>query len=245
MRLSSALSTILATSLTWNFALSIQAIANPDSDNSINQIENLVNSLEPISIKQSKAIPLLASIKELQVSQPSTLIEEPSPEADLGEIAQETDSPEETPPTTPNNQSESQPESRVLVAEVNVTGVDEELKEIIYDTIETKPGRTTTRSQLQEDINAIYAVGFFQNVEVIPEDTPLGVRITFAVAANPILNEVTIQTIPPDIQQQVLPPETVTEIFSSGYGELLNLRDLQEGIKQVNQWYSDNGYELA
>ena len=253
MRLSSALSTILATSLTWNFALSIQAMANPNSYNGINQIENQANAPEPTTIKQPKASSLLDSTKELRVTQPSTLIENPSLEEYLDEIAQEPDSPQEpavpqesdapqdTPPTTPN----SQQESRVLVAEVNVIGVDEELKEIIYDTIDTKPGRTATRSQLQEDINAIYAVGFFQNVEVIPEDTPLGVRITFAVVANPILNEVTIQTIPPDSQQQVLPEETVTEIFSPGYGQLLNLRDLQEGIKQVNKWYSDNGYELA
>ena len=259
MRLSSALSTILATSLTWNFALSIQAMANPNSYNGINQIENQANAHEPTTIKQPKASSLLDSTKELRVTQASTLIENPSLEEYLDEIAQEPDSPQEpavpqdsdspqepdapqdTPSTTPN----SQQESRVLVAEVNVIGVDEELKEIIYDTIDTKPGRTATRSQLQEDINAIYAVGFFQNVEVIPEDTPLGVRITFAVVANPILNEVTIQTIPPDSQQQVLPEETVTEIFSPGYGQLLNLRDLQEGIKQVNKWYSDNGYELA
>ena len=247
MRLSSALSTILATSLTWNFALTIQAIASPTLDKRINQLANpaTATSPEPILIKQPKANPLLASIRELQVTQPSTLIENPLPPEELIEIAQEADSTEDIPSTTPNNQPESQPESRVLVAEVNVTGVDEELKEIVYDTIDTKPGRTTTRSQLQEDINAIYAVGFFQNVEVIPEDTPLGVRITFAVVANPILNEVAIQTVPPDSSQQVLPPEVVTEIFSPGYGELLNLRDLQEGIKQINEWYSTNGYELA
>ena len=257
MRLSSALSTILATSLIWNFALSVQAIANPDLSNGINQSENPANTPEPILKKRPKRNSLLASNRELNVTQPSTLIENPSTKTDQVEIAQESDSPGNIPPTIPNNQpeaqpetqpepqSETQPESRVLVAEVNVTGVDEQLKEIVYDAIDTKPGRTTTRSQLQEDINAVYAVGFFQNVEVIPEDTPLGVRITFAVVANPILNEVTIQTIPPDSSKQVLPPEVVSEIFSPGYGQLLNLRDLQEGIKQVNQWYSNNGYELA
>lgn len=242
MRLSSTLSTILATSLTWNFALSIQAIAKTDSKNEVNQIENQADSPEPILIKQPKTNPLLASIKDLQVSLPSTLLESSLAQEEIIKIAQEPNLPTDPTPTTPNNQSEA----RVLVSEVDVTGVDERLTEIVYDTIDTKPGRTTTRAQLQEDINAIYAVGFFQNVQVIPEDTPLGVKITFAIVANPILNEVTIQTIPPDdISQQVLPPETVAAIFSPGYGELLNLRDLQEGIKQVNEWYSNNGYELA
>ena len=241
MRLSSALSTILATSFAWNFTLSSQAIANTNSDNGVNQIENQADSPEPILNKQPKTNPLLASIKELQVTQPETLITKPLPQSEPVEIAQEPNLPEETSPTTPNNQTGA----RVLVAEVDVIGVDERLTEIVYDVIDTKPGRTTTREQLQEDINAIYAVGFFQNVEVIPEDTPLGVKITFSIVANPVLNQVTIQTIPPGVSKQVLPPETVNEIFSPGYGELLNLRDLQEGIKQVNEWYSTNGYELA
>ena len=241
MRLSSALSTILATSFAWNFALSVQANANTDSKKGVNQIENQADSPEPILNKQPKTNPLLASIKELQVTQPETLITKPLPQSEPVEIAQEPNLPEETSPTTPNNQTGA----RVLVAEVDVIGVDERLTEIVYDVIDTKPGRTTTREQLQEDINAIYAVGFFQNVEVIPEDTPLGVKITFSIVANPVLNQVTIQTIPPGVSKQVLPPETVNEIFSPGYGELLNLRDLQEGIKQVNEWYSTNGYELA
>ncbi|MEM9273321.1 MAG: BamA/TamA family outer membrane protein [Cyanobacteria bacterium P01_F01_bin.143] len=241
MRLSSALSTILATSFAWNFTLSSHAIANTNSDDGVNQIENQADSPDPILNKQPKTNSWLASIKGLQVTQPETLIAKPLPELESVEIAQEPNLPEDTSPTTPNDQ----PGARVLVAEVDVIGVDERLTEIVYDVIDTKPGRTTTREQLQEDINAIYAVGFFQNVEVIPEDTPLGVKITFAIVPNPVLNQVTIQTIPPGVSKQVLPPETVNDIFSPGYGELLNLRDLQEGIKQVNEWYSTNGYELA
>ena len=133
----------------------------------------------------------------------------------------------------------------MLVAEVDVVGVDDELQDIVYETIDTEPGRTTTRSQLQEDINAVYATGFFQNIEVIPEDTPLGVRITFTVEANPILDRVVVDTIPADANQQALPEEIVDEIFSDSYGEILNLRELQDGIQQVNEWYTENGYELA
>jgi len=43
----------------------------------------------------------------------------------------------------------------------------------------------------------------------------------------------------------VLPPQVVDNIFSEQYGKILNLRQLQEGIKKINQWYKDNGYDLA
>ena len=107
--------------------------------------------------------------------------------------------PTETPSRenqAPNNPQPNQSEPRVLVAEVDVVGADEEITDIVYNTIETEPGRTTTRSQLQEDVNAIYATGFFQDVQITPADTPLGVRITFLVKPNPILNQVAVETVP-------------------------------------------------
>ncbi|MGV2828452.1 BamA/TamA family outer membrane protein [Myxosarcina sp. GI1(2024)] len=152
--------------------------------------------------------------------------------------------PEQPQPETPP-QPESTSEPRVLVAEVNVEGADEELEDIVYETIATEPGRTTTRSQLQEDVNAVYATGFFQNVEVTPEDTPLGVRITYEVQPNPILRDVSLETLPRDAETRVLPPEVVDEIFQSNYGQILNLQELQQGIIQLNEWYSEQGYELA
>jgi outer membrane protein insertion porin family len=124
-----------------------------------------------------------------------------------------------------------------------VTGADTELTNLVYETIDTKPGRTTTRTQLQEDVNAVYATGWFSNVQITPEDTPLGVKITFAVQPNPILNKVAIATIPEG--KSVLPDDIINKTFSEQYGKTLNLRGLQEGIKGLNKWYSDNGYDLA
>ncbi|RMD67064.1 MAG: hypothetical protein D6822_08745, partial [Cyanobacteria bacterium J149] len=151
------------------------------------------------------------------------------------------------PPSTPNSpQNETPQEPRVLVSEVLVTGVDPELTDLVYNTIRTTPGRTTTRSRLQEDINAIYATGFFRNVRVTPEDTQYGVRITYQVEANPVLQKVEIQTLPEKTDEQsLLPPEVINEAFAEQYGQILNLRDLQEGIADLNKWYTDNGYDLA
>ncbi|MFM7438445.1 MAG: POTRA domain-containing protein, partial [Snowella sp.] len=120
-----------------------------------------------------------------------------------------------------------------------------ELEKLVYNTVSTKPGRTATRSQLQEDVNAIYATGYFGNVKVSPEDTPLGVRVTFAVQPNPVLQSVVIETVPATDKAKVLPDDILTTTFSEQYGKILNLRDLQEGIKKINEWYSTNGYDLA
>jgi outer membrane protein insertion porin family len=157
------------------------------------------------------------------------------------------------PPTTPGNtQPNTAPEAndpRVLVSEVLIRSqagqLSPELEEQVYRVIRTQPGRTTTRSQLQEDINAIFGTGFFSNVQASPEDTPLGVRVSFVVQPNPVLSKVEVQANPGTGVASVLPANTVDEVFKEQYGRILNLRDLQEGIKQLNKRYQDQGYVLA
>jgi outer membrane protein insertion porin family len=177
----------------------------------------------------------------------------PSPPA-----TEQTQPPEEiqpSPPATPapeQTQPDTTPEAaepRVLVAEVAVSSetgeLPQELQNAVYQAIQTQPGRITTRSQLQEDINAVFATGFFSNVRAIPEDTPLGVRVSFVVQPNPVLRDVQVQANPGTNVPSVLPPKVVNDIFREQYGSILNLRRFQEGVKQLNQWYQKNGYVLA
>ncbi|HEY9631478.1 MAG TPA: BamA/TamA family outer membrane protein [Coleofasciculaceae cyanobacterium] len=157
--------------------------------------------------------------------------------------------PSPTSPDTVPPGSSSQPEARVLVAEVAVTGAEGDLLDQVYNAIRTQPGRTTTRSQLQEDINAIFATGYFANVRAIPEDTPLGVKITFDVQLNPELRAVQLQdsVIETIVYQDEEVPiqQAVDGIFGSQYGNILNLNDFQAGVEELNELYQDNGYVLA
>ncbi|MEM9770549.1 MAG: BamA/TamA family outer membrane protein [Cyanobacteria bacterium P01_D01_bin.73] len=130
-------------------------------------------------------------------------------------------------------------ETQVLVAEVAVSGVGVELQRKVYDAIRTRPGENTSRSLLREDVNRIFATGLFADVNVRPQDTPLGVRVTFEVVANPTLQAVVVDGA------EVIPQEEVDRIFSPAYGRTLNLNELQSGIEDLNQWYQDQGYVLA
>ncbi|HIK27145.1 MAG: BamA/TamA family outer membrane protein [Oscillatoriaceae bacterium SKW80] len=149
------------------------------------------------------------------------------------------------PRTQPTNQCPDPNAPQVLIAEVVVKGVEGPLLDEVYRSIRTQPGRTTNRCQLQEDVNAIFALGQFASVDYLPEDTPLGVRVTFLVQQNPVLRNVVVSVVPAGEGKQVTPQNVVDEIFSPQYGQTLNLRRFQEGVKRLNQWYKDNGYILA
>lgn len=191
---------------------------------------------------QLEAPPVEEEAPDVQEQLPS----DASPETTDPTTSPETTDPDQpTPPTT----EESGAEPRVLVSEVVVSGVEGDLQNEVYRVIQTRPGRTTTRSQLQEDINSIFATGFFSNVRAIPEDTPLGVRVTFEVAANPVLQSVqltdnVLETITYN-DEEVPIQQAVDSIFGPLYGSILNLRDLQAGVEQLNELYQSNGYVLA
>jgi outer membrane protein insertion porin family len=193
----------------------------------------------PENPNPSTPAPTLSEVvpKPIQVSQAETT---PPPAAES--------SPENPNPSTPAPNPETT-ESRVLVSEVVIKSdkgqVTPELETEVYKVIRTQPGQTTTRSQLQEDISAIFRTGFFSNVQAFPEDTPLGVRVSFVVTPNPTLSKVELEANPGKNVPSVLPAETATEIFGSQYGKILNLRELNEGIKQLTKRYQDEGYVLA
>ncbi|BAZ32540.1 surface antigen D15 domain-containing protein [Cylindrospermum sp. NIES-4074] len=208
-------------------------------------------ALQTTPISKSAAV-LPTSITPKTAQAPQTT---PSPDSPTTPN-QETEEPPTAQPVFPTTPETTQPntapeatEPRVLVSEVVVksqTGeIPAELENQVYKVIRTQPGQTTTRSQLQEDINAIFGTGFFSNVQAVPEDTPLGVRVSFVVAPNPVLAKVEVQANPGTGVPTVLPTNTVDEIFREQYGKILNLRDLQEGIKQLTKQYQDRGYVLA
>ena len=54
----------------------------------------------------------------------------------------------------------------ILATNVQVTGVREELQEIVLGAIATREGNDTSNSQLQADIQAILATGLFVSAQV-------------------------------------------------------------------------------
>jgi outer membrane protein insertion porin family len=163
----------------------------------------------------------------------------PTPTLDLDLTPPPGPSPTPTQPGGDIQGVPADPDVRVLVAEVVVVGVTGDLEDEVFRAISVQPGRTATRAQLQEDINAIFATGWFSNVRVVPSDTPLGVRVTYEVTPNPVLRAVEV----PD--SRVLPPGLLNEIFGPQYGTTLNLRRLDGGIRRLNEWYQAEGYILA
>ena len=143
--------------------------------------------------------------------------------------------PESGPPSEP----------KVLISEVVVKGLEqhperERLELAVYDAMATRPGTQVTRSELRNDLSAIYASGWFADVRIQPQDGPLGVRLLVTVAPNPVLTKVELEG-----GKAKLPATLIPDTFASDYGKTLNLNTLQGRLQDLQKWYSDQGYSLA
>ena len=150
-----------------------------------------------------------------------------------------------TAPLTGTPAAKPAPEPRVLIAEVVVAGLEghpeqERLELATYAAMAVTPGTRVTRSELQTDLSAIYATGWFSDVRIQPVDSPLGVRLVVTVVANPVLQKITLD--PADAK---VPAQAVADIFAPDYGKTLNLNTLQARMQELQKWYADQGYSLA
>ena len=154
-----------------------------------------------------------------------------------------TPAPAATPVAEPIDEGPQQP--RVLITEVIIEGIDghpeqERLELAAYDAMRVRPGSRVTREELKLDLDAIYATGWFSDVRIEPVNGPLGVQLAVQVLPNPVMTQVVLE---PDDNK--IEPQVIEDTFSSDYGRTLNLNELQLRIKELQKWYSDQGYSLA
>jgi len=142
------------------------------------------------------------------------------------------------------NNNETNEES-VVISEIIIEGWENhpegrKLELAAYDSMSIKPGSIVDNRILNQDLNGIYASGWFSGVKIKSQDGPLGVRLIVNVVPNPILKKVELEP-----KNSVISNEYVDEIFSNYYGTTLNLNEFQNKIKIIKKRYEKEGYSLA
>jgi outer membrane protein insertion porin family len=142
------------------------------------------------------------------------------------------------------NKKDSDKES-VRVSEIIIEGWENhpegrKLQLDAYDSMSIKPGSIVDNQALKQDLNAIYASGWFSGVKIKSQDGPLGVRLIVNVVPNPILKKVELKPT-----NSVIPNTYVDEIFNNSYGTTLNYNQLQSKIEIIKKRYESEGYSLA
>ena len=128
---------------------------------------------------------------------------------------------------------ENTKQESVLISEIIIEGWENhpegrKLELAAYDSMSIKPGSIVNNQMLNQDLNAIYASGWFSGVKIKSQDGPLGVRLIVDVVPNPILKKVELKQI-----NSVISGAYIDNIFNNYYGTTLNLNEFQNKIEII------------
>jgi len=134
-------------------------------------------------------------------------------------------------------ETNSDSDVNVLISEIVIEGWEDhpegrKLELAAYDSMSVKPGSIVNNQILKQNLDSIYASGWFSGVKFKAEDTSLGVKLIVKVVPNPILKKIIIQP-----RNTIISQKLVNDIFDKYYGLTLNLNELQDKIKEIKKWY--------
>ena len=135
--------------------------------------------------------------------------------------------------------------NRVLISEIIIEGLEdhpdkEKLEDLAYDAMLIRPGSKVTPEDIKKDWDRIKLTGWFTYVAPKLLESPLGTQLLFKVQANPILTKVNLLPVNKQISNTKL-----NDIFKNDYGQIINFNVLKIRIKEIRDWYINNGYSMV
>jgi len=126
---------------------------------------------------------------------------------------------------------------RKQVLAVEVEGNQRIETDAIKRVIKIRPGDTYNLQSISEDLKAIYAMGYFDDIQVETETLPDGNKITFKVKEKPTVRNVRIKG-----NQWVFDTDEIKEVVTSKRGAILNINAIQNDIDRIEELYKEKNY---
>jgi outer membrane protein insertion porin family len=126
-----------------------------------------------------------------------------------------------------------------VVTKVSITGNEKIKTEDILAAVKTKPGMKLTEDEVNKDLQSIYELGWFY--DMVPQFTavPEGVQLSYHVMENPVYKRLKVygNTKMKDVK--------VDLILNIPQDQIINVKDVNAKIQQLEAAYSKEGYILA
>ncbi len=126
-----------------------------------------------------------------------------------------------------------------LVVGVGVRGNSEVVDEHILSVVGTKIGEPLDQDQIQEDIDAIYGLGFFSLVDVSVTPQMGGAYVEFQVVENPVIEKVIFTG------NTVFTDEELMEVLFTRPGAIFNRVFFRHDLQRVTEKYEKAGYTMV
>jgi outer membrane protein insertion porin family len=126
---------------------------------------------------------------------------------------------------------------RQKVLALEVSGNNRIEADAIKRVVKTQPGDIYNLKNLSADLKAIYAMGYFDDIQIEAETRPAGKIITFKIKEKPTLRKVRFSGV-----GMAYDPEEVEEVVTAKRGSILNINVIQDDIDRIIEMYKEKNY---
>jgi len=133
-------------------------------------------------------------------------------------------------------QAQQTPPPPIVIKDIHVEGSRRVQDAVILGRIKSAVGSPFNPSLLAEDIRSIFALGFFDDVQLRVEDFEGGVKVVFVVTERPFVRDVDF------VGNKKGDRDTLQEKIDIKLGSVYNPVDVQRAVEKLREWYEDEGY---
>jgi outer membrane protein insertion porin family len=127
-------------------------------------------------------------------------------------------------------------EQRILIKELAVQGNRRVQEAVILGRVQSKVGTTFAPTRATEDIRSIFALGFFDDVQLKVEDFEGGVKLTFVVTERPFVRDLTFAG------NKRLDAAALQEKIDLKLGGVYNPVEVTRAAEKLKEYYEEEGY---
>ncbi|MEX2148199.1 MAG: outer membrane protein assembly factor BamA [Candidatus Rokuibacteriota bacterium] len=130
----------------------------------------------------------------------------------------------------------AQPQPTIVVKELVVEGNRRVQEAVILGRIKTAPGVPFNASQVSEDVRSVFALGFFDDVQLRVDDFEGGVKVTFTVSERPFVRDIEFTG------HKELSTTELQDKIDLKLGSVYNPVDVQRARERMKEAYEESGY---
>ncbi len=124
----------------------------------------------------------------------------------------------------------------IIIKELAVEGNRRVQEAVILGRVRSTLGSPFNPAQLSDDIRAIFALGFFDDVQAKVTDFEGGVRLTFVVKERPFVRDIAFTG------NKVFSTATLQEKVDVKLGSVYNPVEVQRSVDALKTYYEEDGY---
>lgn len=126
-----------------------------------------------------------------------------------------------------------------VIRKIEIVGLKKIEKDAVLQKIKTAEGQNLDRNLISQDIQALFQMNYFTQVEVEREIKNEGLVVTYRFIEKPTVSEIVFEGNS-DIKSEDLEAQTGLKNF-----EVINYTKIQTAIEKIEKHYEDKGFYLA